>query len=110
MPRHESYDFLLERGFVVTSSENAGWGRAAVLRRNELRLRIYYDWDVGTVIEFANTPYNAWSPLRAVLWKLGVESTFDAWGDLCNHIDAILSFYDPQYTSPPNAPNAASVQ
>ena len=98
--RHTSYAFLVERGFEVTTSETAGWGFAAVLRRSDLRLRIYYDWDTGTDIEFANTQYDAWSPLRAVLWKLGFESTHDPWGDLCTHIDSILRFYDPAYVSP----------
>lgn len=97
--RHTSYAFLIERGFEVTTSETAAWGFAAVLRRNDLRLRIYYDRDVGAQIEFANTPYDAWSPLPAVLWKIGLESTHDPWGDLCAHIDSILSFYDPGYGS-----------
>ena len=99
MPRYETYEFLIRRGFIVTGSESSGRNTVTVLQRNELRLRVHYDVSTGTVIEFANTPYDAWSPLRAVLWKLGLEATFDPWADLGSHIDAILRLYDSQYAS-----------
>lgn len=92
-----AYDFLYERGFILSSSEKFGRGGqfAALFRRGELRLRIEVDAREGEMIEFKHGDGDQYLSLLTLLRHLGLSTQYrvDSLADLREHIDAILAYY-----------------